>query len=97
MASEDLHTAGIALGSNLGDSFALIELALRMLEDPDRRRLAGLPPTATVVIVNTSFLYETAPMYVTDQPKFINGACMVCRSIFVGKSGLYEPVCTRAD
>lgn len=23
----------------------------------------------------TSFLYETPPMYVTDQPRFLNGAC----------------------
>lgn len=73
----DLHTAAIALGSNLGDSFANIELALRLLEDPSRLSLAALPTDAEVSIVDTSFLYETAPMYVTDQPKFINGACIV--------------------
>lgn len=73
----DLHTAAIALGSNLGDSFANIELALRLLEDPSRLSLAGLPTGAEIAVVNTSFLYETAPMYVTDQPKFINGACIV--------------------
>lgn len=73
----DLHTAAIALGSNLGGSFANIELALRLLEDPARLPLAGLLAGAEVAVVNTSFLYETAPMYVTDQPKFINGACIV--------------------
>ena len=28
-------------------------------------------------VVATSFLYETAPMYVTDQPAFVNCACLV--------------------
>lgn len=28
-------------------------------------------------ITDTSFLYETAPMYVTDQPAFINCGCLV--------------------
>lgn len=74
---QGLHTAAIALGSNLGDSFANIELALRLLEDSACSSLAGLPTGAEVAVVNTSFLYETAPMYVTDQPKFINGACIV--------------------
>ncbi|GBE83404.1 Folic acid synthesis protein [Sparassis crispa] len=65
------HRAAIALGANLGDRFANIELALRLLEMPDG---TGRPRAA---VVDTSFLYETAPMYVTDQPQFINGACMI--------------------
>ncbi|OCH94631.1 Dihydropteroate synthase [Obba rivulosa] len=65
------HKVAIALGSNLGDRFANIETALRMLETPDD---AGRPKTA---VVDTSFMYETAPMYVTGQPKFINCACTV--------------------
>ena len=90
-----IHTVAIALGSNLGDRFRNIELALRLLEIPqqllssdgqeasdDQGEVKGeedlpLELTATVSVVNTSFLYETAPMYVTDQPSYINGACVV--------------------
>ena len=63
------HLAAIALGSNLGDRFANIEAALRLLD-----RQYG---SASLAVVNTSFLYETAPMYVTDQPNFLNCACIV--------------------
>lgn len=56
----------LALGSNVGDRVANIEGALSYLEQ-----------TSDVRIVDTSFLYETAPMYIADQPKFINGACLV--------------------
>ncbi|KAM6501277.1 Dihydropteroate synthase-like protein [Amanita muscaria] len=64
------HTAVIALGSNLGDRFRNIELALRLLEQPCGK-------DATVDVLNTSFLYETSPMYVTDQPAFLNCACVI--------------------
>ncbi|KAJ3862601.1 Dihydropteroate synthase [Lentinula novae-zelandiae] len=74
-----IHCAAIALGSNVGDSIQNIELALRLLENPllvvgDRSTISQ---NAFVYIVNTSFLYESAPMYVTDQPSFINCACMI--------------------
>ena len=65
------HIVAIALGSNLGDRFANVEAALRLLERPDRRR-NDLNADSYLTIVNTSFLYETEPMYVTDQPKFIS-------------------------
>jgi dihydroneopterin aldolase / 2-amino-4-hydroxy-6-hydroxymethyldihydropteridine diphosphokinase / dihydropteroate synthase len=72
------HLVAIALGSNLGDRFGNIEAALRLLEC-EASRLArdktGMVPN--LAIVNTSFLYETAPMYVTDQPSFLNCACIV--------------------
>lgn len=74
----DSHTAVLALGSNIGDRFCNIEYALRLLEEPSRfTSEADLVASPYVTIVDTSFLYETAPMYVTDQPAFINGACMV--------------------
>ncbi|KAJ4490360.1 Dihydropteroate synthase [Lentinula aciculospora] len=78
-ASGDMHSAAIALGSNIGDKFQNIELALRLLENPlsvvtDRSTLSD---NAFLFVVNTSFLYESAPMYVTDQPSFINCACMI--------------------
>ena len=90
-----IHSVAIALGSNLGDRFRNIELALRLLEIPQQllssdaqeesdeqgdvkgEEDSPLELTATVSVVNTSFLYETAPMYVTDQPSYINGACVV--------------------
>ncbi|KAG8750511.1 trifunctional dihydropteroate synthetase [Serendipita sp. 396] len=56
----------LALGSNIGDRVANIEGALSYLES-----------NSDIRIVDTSFLYETRPMYVLDQPKFINGACLV--------------------
>lgn len=56
----------LALGSNLGDRFGNIERALRTLESQ-----------YSVKIIDTSFLYESNPMYVTEQPDFINGACIV--------------------
>lgn len=76
------HLAAIALGSNLGDRFANIEAALHLLEHPE---LIPTPPTAIarLTVINTSFLYETAPMYVTDQPSFLNCACIVCSSFLL--------------
>ncbi|KAI0089414.1 Dihydropteroate synthase-like protein [Irpex rosettiformis] len=72
----DLHRVAIALGSNLGDRFANIEYALRLLEDSTTQGDAS-NPLDFVTIVDTSFLYETEPMYVIDQPKFVNCACLV--------------------
>ncbi|KAJ3800026.1 Dihydropteroate synthase [Lentinula aff. detonsa] len=75
----DSHSAAIAIGSNVGDRFQNIELALRLLENPlsvvkDRSIISE---NAFLYVVNTSFLYESAPMYVRDQPSFINCACMI--------------------
>ncbi|KAJ1997646.1 trifunctional dihydropteroate synthetase, partial [Coemansia thaxteri] len=61
------HSAYIALGTNLGDRLANMHEALHRLN-------ADLP---TSHVVETSFLYQTAPMYVTDQPAFLNAACLV--------------------
>ncbi len=49
----------LALGSNLGDRRAALEVAITGLHD-------------AVAIDAVSRSYETAPMYVTDQPPFIN-------------------------
>jgi hypothetical protein len=59
------HRAFIAFGSNIGDRFFMIETALKEMEK------LGLK------IVGMSSLWETAPMYVTDQESFINGVCEV--------------------
>lgn len=60
----------VALGSNVGNKIEEIEKACRAIdEDPDMR------------IVDTSFLYETKPMYVEDQESFVNGACEVNNAV----------------
>ncbi|KAG5639723.1 hypothetical protein H0H81_000003 [Sphagnurus paluster] len=86
LANRNSTIAVIALGSNLGDRFHNIELALRLLELPE----AALSQEDIIenngedvkwkpfsAVVDTSFLYETSPMYVTDQPSFINCACLI--------------------
>lgn len=54
----------IALGSNLNDRGEYIKKALDMLRESGK-------------VVATSFLYETPPAYVLDQPSFLNAVCMV--------------------
>ncbi|KFA67686.1 hypothetical protein S40285_00924 [Stachybotrys chlorohalonatus IBT 40285] len=58
-------TAYIALGSNLGDRVAEIEKACTEM---DRRGIR---------VKRTSSLWETKPMYVENQDRFVNGACEV--------------------
>ena len=61
-----IHQAYIALGSNVGNRLEMIEKACKALDDdPD------------ISITRTSSLYETDPMYVKDQGRFLNGACEV--------------------
>ncbi|KAJ2783283.1 trifunctional dihydropteroate synthetase [Coemansia javaensis] len=62
-----LHAAYVALGTNIGDRLANLHQALDRLD-------AGLPESC---VVETSFLYETAPMYLADQPPFLNAAVLV--------------------
>ncbi|KND04741.1 dihydropteroate synthase [Spizellomyces punctatus DAOM BR117] len=64
------HTVLLAIGSNLGNRAQNIEGALCRLE--------GSP---AIQIVDTSFLYETTPMYVADQPNFLNAAVKVRTSL----------------
>lgn len=61
-----LRRAAIALGSNLGDRPGTLRDALRRLGEID-----------AVEVVATSRLYESAPMYVTDQPAFLNAAAEI--------------------
>lgn len=56
----------IAFGSNVGDRLEAIEAACRAIDEDDDMR-----------IVQTSRLYETEPMYVEAQGRFLNGACEV--------------------
>jgi 2-amino-4-hydroxy-6-hydroxymethyldihydropteridine diphosphokinase len=52
----------LALGSNLGDRANNL-----------RNALAALPPA--FIVDTVSLVYETAPMYMEAQPKFLNMAC----------------------
>ena len=62
--------AYVALGSNLGDRVAMIEQACRELD------------ARGIKVKRTSSLWETEPMYVLDQDRFVNGACEVCSTTF---------------
>jgi hypothetical protein len=66
-----MHRALIAFGSNIGHRISYIEKALMEM---DKRRLK---------IKSVSSLYETEPMYVTDQDFFLNGACEVSQTVTV--------------
>ncbi|KAF8576275.1 Dihydropteroate synthase [Ramaria rubella] len=61
------HVVAIAIGSNIGDRYANIENALRQMEG--RHEI--------ITITGTSFLYESEPMYILDQDKFLNCVIMV--------------------
>ena len=70
------HVVTIAVGSNLEDRYVNIEKALRQMEGKHEG----------ITITGTSFLYESEPMYVLDQQKFLN--CVVTvRSSFTPVNG----------
>ncbi|KAI5301861.1 trifunctional dihydropteroate synthetase, partial [Ascosphaera pollenicola] len=63
--SSTLAKAYIALGSNMGDRLSMLEQSLEEME------------ARGIHVLRTSSLYETTPMYVTDQDVFLNGICEV--------------------
>ncbi|KAK7206103.1 Dihydropteroate synthase-like protein [Myxozyma melibiosi] len=63
------HIAYLGLGSNLGDSAALLSAALDELEKRG------------IKVLRTSSMYETAPMYVENQPRFLNAVCKVSTTL----------------
>ncbi|KAL8932808.1 MAG: hypothetical protein Q9216_006665, partial [Gyalolechia sp. 2 TL-2023] len=64
-SSDGSHQVLLALGSNVGNRISMIEQAC---VEMSRRGLK---------ILKTSSLYETEPMYKTDQSPFINGVCQI--------------------
>ena len=58
----------LAVGSNVGDRSAALRSAINELKTIGRLQC-------------TSFLYETAPMYHTDQRSFLNAVCLVQTSL----------------
>jgi 2-amino-4-hydroxy-6-hydroxymethyldihydropteridine diphosphokinase len=89
MSSPVVHDTYIAIGSNVGDRVEAFRDALTQL------RLIG-------DVTRTSFLYQTPPMYVTDQEKFLNAACHLRTSLnpdqllaalkSIGENGLQSSV-----
>ena len=76
-----VHTAYIALGSNLGDRIGWIESACKLMSSRH-----------DIKINRTSCLWETEPMYVTDQGSFVNGVCEVRRMFSICRSARhYRP------
>jgi dihydroneopterin aldolase/2-amino-4-hydroxy-6-hydroxymethyldihydropteridine diphosphokinase/dihydropteroate synthase len=76
------HTAHIALGSNLGDRAGYINQALRFLNNtlslqPANGSNEAGPSESSVRVLDTSFMYESEPMYVLDQARFLNCVCKV--------------------
>ena len=67
--NDSIHTAYVALGSNLGDKEANLRKALELLEERG------------VEVVKTSSFICTEPYGVTDQPQFLNGVCKVRTSM----------------
>ncbi|KAI5290909.1 trifunctional dihydropteroate synthetase [Ascosphaera aggregata] len=68
-SSPTMSKAYIALGSNMGDRLSMLEQSLKHMMAHGIR------------VTRTSSLYETAPMYVTDQDPFLNGICEVETSL----------------
>ena len=71
---KECYRVYLAVGSNLGDRFENIRQALHLLTTPTHH---GHSNNSTTRLIRTSFLHQTAPMYVTDQPVFWNGAVVL--------------------
>ena len=65
----------VAVGSNLGNRYQNIATAIQLLcsSYDDINDSDGSKNSDATRLLRTSYLHETAPMYVTDQPPFLNG------------------------
>jgi 2-amino-4-hydroxy-6-hydroxymethyldihydropteridine diphosphokinase len=61
-ADKDLHVVYLGLGSNIGERDMNLAAAIQALEE-------------VVTVKRVSSVYDTAPMHVTDQPRFHNLVC----------------------
>jgi len=75
-ASKVHHRAFVALGGNMGDRFQWIRDAVKEMD------------TRGLKVRRTSSLYESKPMYVLEQPEFLNGVCEVYRSSLSGMASI---------
>lgn len=64
MSSSTKFCAHIAIGSNVGNRYHNFHCALQKLTEIGN-------------IINTSYLYESQPMYHLNQPRFLNAACII--------------------
>jgi 2-amino-4-hydroxy-6-hydroxymethyldihydropteridine diphosphokinase len=76
--------AYIAVGSNLGDRFGNIQNAMELLESyhlgalvDGQQQQQQQRRRPLIEIRHTSHLHQTAAMYVTDQPAFLNGVIAI--------------------
>ncbi|KAJ9091405.1 hypothetical protein QFC19_009115 [Naganishia cerealis] len=75
---EQSITAYIAIGTNLGDRIRNIHDALAALPRISEESIgSGYTGQRMLRVTRCSQLYESAPMYVLDQPEFINGAIQI--------------------
>ena len=63
-------TAYIGLGTNLGDRWGALEIALREMHQPP-----------IIHVERVSSVYETAPVGVTEQPDFLNAVARVATTL----------------
>lgn len=68
------HVVFLGLGSNLGSRLANLDRALSELVKPVGEGEEG---GAGAKVLDVSFAYETEPMFVEDQPRFLNAVCKV--------------------
>ncbi|PVV03144.1 hypothetical protein BB560_002395 [Smittium megazygosporum] len=68
--SQSAHIAYISAGSNLGDRLKNINSSIKMINSVNGCK-----------VVDTGFLYESKPMYLLDQPLFLNTAFKVETSL----------------
>ena len=68
--NDEKRKAYLAVGSNMGNTYQNIANALSTLQS-----------NGSIKLLQSSYLRSTAPMYVTDQPNFLNGAVQVETSL----------------
>lgn len=86
---QQVQTVYLAFGSNVGDRASYVDRALQYLQKPstlppvhdDAASATTASPKDTfrevTRVVDVSRLYESEPMYVLEQERFLNGACKV--------------------
>jgi 2-amino-4-hydroxy-6-hydroxymethyldihydropteridine diphosphokinase len=66
--AESVHVAFLGLGANVGDRLLQLQRAVNRLRE-------------TMEILAVSSVYDTGPMLVTDQPRFLNLVCEAATSL----------------
>ena len=69
----------LSLGSNLGDRLENLHCALALLQED-----------ASIRLLDTAQLYESKPMYLLDQPTFLNTVCRVRLLLLLWSTRLFS-------